>query len=112
MSPKDKPESTGKLWSGRFVGFDIRLAEFDIQGSLAHARMLRSVGLLTDDDLAAIEQGLSRIGDDIRSGKFEWSLDLEDVHLNIEKRLGARMTQRNWTVFAGLAAKGAALAKA
>ena len=101
MSPKDKGESTGKLWSGRFeepvadlvkrftasVGFDIRLAEFDIQGSIAHARMLRNVGLLSADDLAAIEQGLARIRDDIRSGQFEWSLDLEDVHLNIERRL-------------------------
>jgi argininosuccinate lyase len=101
MSPKDKDESAGKLWSGRFdepvadrvkrftasVGFDIRLAEFDIQGSIAHARMLRSVGLLTAGDLAAIEQGLARIREDIRSGRFEWSIDLEDVHLNIERRL-------------------------
>jgi argininosuccinate lyase len=101
MSPKDKDQSAGKLWSGRFeepvadrvkrftasVGFDIRLAEFDIQGSIAHARMLQSVGLLSADDLAAIEHGLARIREDIRSGKFEWSLDLEDVHLNIERRL-------------------------
>ena len=101
MSPKDKDQSAGKLWSGRFeepvadrvkrftasVGFDIRLAEFDIQGSIAHARMLQSVGLLGADDLAAIEHGLARIREDIRSGQFEWSLDLEDVHLNIERRL-------------------------
>jgi len=69
------------------VSFDVRLAEFDIQGSLAHARMLRGAGLLSDQDLADIERGLTRILEDIRSGAFEWSLELEDVHLNIERRL-------------------------
>ena len=91
----------GKLWSGRFqepvtdrvkrftasVPFDKRLAEFDIQGSLAHARMLHAVRVLSAQDLAAIEQGLARIREEIRSGAFAWSLDLEDVHLNIERRL-------------------------
>jgi argininosuccinate lyase len=101
MSANEKAEPKAKLWSGRFdepvadlvkrftasVGFDVRLAEFDIQGSLAHARMLRGAGLLSDQDLADIEQGLTRILEDIRSGAFEWSLELEDVHLNIERRL-------------------------
>jgi argininosuccinate lyase len=101
MSANEKAEPKAKLWSGRFdepvadrvkrftasVSFDVRLAEFDIQGSLAHARMLCGAGLLTAQDLAAIEQGLARIRDDIRNGKFQWSLDLEDVHLNIERRL-------------------------
>jgi argininosuccinate lyase len=69
------------------VGFDRRLAQFDIQGSLAHARMLHAVGVLSAQDLADIERGMAQIGADIDAGRFEWSLDLEDVHLNIEKRL-------------------------
>ncbi len=94
-----KPQS--KTWSGRFnepvaelvkrytasVGFDQRLAEFDIQGSLAHARMLGAQGIIGNDDVEAIEKGLKEILQEIRDGKFVWSLDLEDVHLNIEKRL-------------------------
>jgi len=90
-----------KTWSGRFgepvdelvqrytasVDFDQRLAEFDIQGSLAHARMLQRVGVLSAQDLAHIERGMKQILDEIRAGRFQWSLDLEDVHLNIEKRL-------------------------
>ncbi len=90
-----------KAWSGRFsepvaelvkrytasISFDHRLAEFDIQGSLAHARMLGAQGILSLDDVAAIEQGLQDILQEIRNGEFEWLLDLEDVHLNIEKRL-------------------------
>jgi argininosuccinate lyase len=69
------------------VGFDRRLAPFDIQGSLAHARMLHAVGVLSPKDLADIERGMAQIGADIAAGRFDWSLDLEDVHLNIEKRL-------------------------
>jgi argininosuccinate lyase len=90
-----------KAWSGRFsepmdelvkhftasVNFDKRLAEFDIQGSLAHARMLAKVGVLSAQDLADIERGMPQILDEIQSGRFPWSVDLEDVHLNIEKRL-------------------------
>jgi argininosuccinate lyase len=90
-----------KTWSGRFgepvdelvkrytasVSFDQRLAEFDILGSVAHARMLHAVGVLSAQDLADIERGMAQIGDEIRSGRFQWSVDLEDVHLNIEKRL-------------------------
>jgi argininosuccinate lyase len=88
-------------WSGRFnepvadfvlrytasVGFDRRLAMVDIEGSLAHAAMLAHVGVLTAQDLAAIERGLQQIRDEIEGGTFEWQLGLEDVHLNIEKRL-------------------------
>ena len=69
------------------VSFDQRLAEFDIQGSLAHARMLGAQGIISMADVQAIEQGLAAILEEIRDGRFEWSLDLEDVHLNIEKRL-------------------------
>ncbi len=101
---KKKNSPTGnsrKAWSGRFnepvselvqrytasVGFDQRLAEFDIQGSLAHAQMLSAAGIISAEDLAAIEQGLDQIRDEILSGKFVWLLELEDVHLNIEKHL-------------------------
>ncbi len=98
---KPPSDDDGKTWSGRFnepvaelvkrytasVNFDKRLAEFDIQGSLAHARMLHAVGVLTKTDLADIERGMADILDEIRQGRFAWSIDLEDVHLNIEKRL-------------------------
>ena len=98
----DKP--TG-AWSGRFsepvdelvkrytasIPFDYRLAEFDIKGSLAHARMLAHVGVLSPADLSAIERGMGEILADIQAGRFEWSLDLEDVHLNIEKALTAKI---------------------
>jgi len=90
-----------KAWSGRFsepvselvqrytasVTFDQRLALFDIQGSLAHAGMLASVGLLSAKDLADIQKGMAQIQQEIESGQFQWSIALEDVHLNIEKRL-------------------------
>jgi argininosuccinate lyase len=97
MAKKPQP------WSGRFgepvdelvkrftasVGFDQRLAPQDIEGSLAHARMLASCGILSTRDLKAIERGLSQIRREIEAGTFEWSLDAEDVHLNIERRLTA-----------------------
>ena len=102
MQPQQPPtDQNRKTWSGRFdepvaelvkrytasVGFDKRLAEFDIQGSLAHARMLHAVGVLSKSDMADIERGMAEILNEIRQGKFAWSIDLEDVHLNIEKRL-------------------------
>jgi len=71
------------------VAFDQRLAKYDIEGSLAHARMLAAAGILPRRDLAAIERGLGRVRREIESGQFEWSLDAEDVHLNIERRLTA-----------------------
>ena len=88
-------------WSGRFnepvaelvkkytasIGFDYRLAAFDIQGSIAHAQMLGAQKIISADDVKAIEQGLAEIAHEIEAGQFEWLLDLEDVHLNIEKRL-------------------------
>jgi argininosuccinate lyase len=90
-----------KTWSGRFsepvdelvkrftasVSFDRRLAKYDIEASLAHARMLAARGILPRRDLTAIERGLARIRRDIEAGRFEWSLDAGDVHLNIERRL-------------------------
>jgi len=94
-------DNKDKAWSGRFnepvaelvkrytasVDFDKRLAEFDIQGSIAHARMLGKQAIISKEDVAAIEKGLTDILQEIRGGTFEWLLDLEDVHLNIEKRL-------------------------
>ena len=88
-------------WSGRFgepatelvqrftasVGFDRRLAEFDIEASVAHARMLHAVGVIAKGDLAAIEKGLAQILSEIRAGSFPWSEAHEDVHFNIERRL-------------------------
>ena len=90
-----------KSWSGRFsepvaelvkkytasVDFDKRLAEFDIQGSIAHAQMLGEQSIISKKDVVSIEKGLAEILTEIQAGSFEWLLDLEDVHLNIEKRL-------------------------
>ena len=101
MSSGDKAAPSRRLWSGRFdepvsdlvkrftasVSFDRRLASFDIDGSLAHARMLHACGIIAASDLQAIEKGLAQVRDEIERGVFEWSIDLEDVHLNIERRL-------------------------
>src|SRR5688572_8510941 len=101
MQQDDKPAAAGKAWSGRFgepvdrltqrfnasVDFDRRLAEFDIQGSLAHARMLANVGVIGRDDLAAIERAMAQILGEIRASTFDWSIEREDVHSNIEHRL-------------------------
>ncbi len=90
-----------KAWSGRFsepvaelvkrytasVDFDQRLAQVDITGSLAHAEMLAHVGILSQSDLGSIREGFATIQSEIASGAFQWSVDLEDVHLNIERRL-------------------------
>ena len=98
----DKP-NTDKPWGGRFtestdafveaftasVGFDQRLYRYDIAGSRAHARMLARVGVITDAECDAILGGLDRIERDIEQGSFDWSVSLEDVHMNIEARLTA-----------------------
>jgi len=90
-----------KTWSARFsepvservkrytasITFDQRLAHFDIQGSLAHADMLAAVGVISQEDFRAIERGMARIQEEIEQDRFAWSVDLEDVHMNIEKRL-------------------------
>jgi argininosuccinate lyase len=69
------------------VFFDKRLWAADIQGSLAHAEMLHAQGIVSAEDHAAIQRGMAQIKDEIEAGRFEWKLDLEDVHLNIEARL-------------------------
>ena len=100
-----QPPAIPAAWSGRFsepvsdivkrytasITFDYRLAEFDIQGSLAHAAMLHHVGVLSKDDLMAIQRGMEALLAEIRAGQFVWSLDREDVHLNIEAALTAKI---------------------
>jgi len=101
MQAQDKQTQDKHTWSGRFnepvadlvkrytasVEFDQRLALFDIQGSLAHAQMLAMCNIINPQDLDDIRRGLAQIENEILIGEFVWSLDLEDVHLNIEKRL-------------------------
>ena len=69
------------------VFFDKRLWQSDIQGSLAHAEMLSAQKIISAQDLADIQRGMAQIADEITKGQFDWKLDLEDVHLNIEARL-------------------------
>jgi argininosuccinate lyase len=97
----DQFSKKDEAWSARFsepvsdlvkrytasVFFDYRLAKVDIQGSLAHAEMLAHQKIISQQDYAEIQRGMTQIEADISAGKFEWLLDLEDVHLNIEKRL-------------------------
>ena len=92
-----------EAWSARFsepmsdlvkrytasVFFDKRLALFDIEGSLAHAEMLAAQKIIGADDYQAIVTGMTQIRGEIEAGSFDWQLDLEDVHLNIEARLTA-----------------------
>ncbi len=108
MSDSASPntQATGShLWGGRFseatdafvqrftasVDFDKRMYRQDIQGSIAHATMLARVGVLTEDEKDAIVSGLTIIGAEIDAGRFEWSVALEDVHMNIESALTARI---------------------
>jgi argininosuccinate lyase len=101
-TPNHAPDSP---WGGRFsestdafvqaftasVGFDRRLYAQDIRGSLAHARMLARIGVLSNEEFLAIESGLQAIREEIEAGRFEWSVALEDVHMNIEARLTERI---------------------
>ena len=96
---------TNSAWGGRFqestdafvaeftasVGFDQRLAQEDIAGSRAHAAMLVKQGVLSEADGEAIARGLDAIADEIARGEFVWDTALEDVHMNIEKRLTDRI---------------------
>ncbi|MGH1539750.1 MAG: argininosuccinate lyase [Arenicella sp.] len=97
--------STKKPWGGRFsqntnelverfsesISFDARLYRHDIKGSLAHAKMLHKVGILSATELADIDRGLKDILDDIEQGNFEWLISYEDVHMNIEARLTTKI---------------------
>ena len=94
-------QADSRMWGGRFqeqtdefveaftasVDFDQRLALVDIQGSVAHAKMLRKISILSEQELESILTGLSSIQQEIEDGTFEWSVKLEDVHMNIESRL-------------------------
>jgi len=90
-----------KLWDGRFteatdafveeftasISFDATLSRYDIKGSIAHATMLEAVGVISSNELGQIIEGLNAIQNRIEAGNFEWSVSLEDVHMNIEKAL-------------------------
>ncbi len=98
-------DRTDKPWAGRFseptdafveaftasVNFDRRLAPEDIEGSIAHARMLHRIGVLNEAELGAILDGLQALRGEIEHGAFPWSVALEDVHMNIEARLVERI---------------------
>ncbi len=104
--PAAAPAESGQsTWGGRFaeptdafvarlnasVGFDRRLYREDIAGSKAHAAMLAKQGIIPPDDAAAIRDGLDAVQAEIEAGQFTWSADLEDVHMNVEHRLTARI---------------------
>lgn len=92
---------TTKLWGGRFqesqsnlmerigesISFDKELYKQDIQGSIAHAKMLQRIGILTSKELQSIEKGLNQIQKEIETGQFETKIELEDIHMHIESRL-------------------------
>ncbi len=94
-----------KLWDGRFteatdafvesftasISFDQILADYDIEGSIAHARMLRKAGIISQADLDTMLTGLGEIRQEIALNQFQWSVQLEDVHMNIESALTARI---------------------
>src|SRR5437899_4222121 len=73
------------------VSFDWRLWRHDILGSIAHATMLRKIGVLSKEEQVAIVKGLDNIGREIADGKFRWQPELEDVHMNIEAELTRRV---------------------
>jgi len=95
------------MWGGRFaagpdevmaainvsIGFDRRMAKQDIEGSLAHVRMLEARGLISADDSSAIQEGLSRIASEIRDGSFPFRDSFEDIHMNVEARLAELIGQ-------------------
>ncbi len=98
-------QTTNQSWGGRFsepvdafvarftasVDFDKRLYKHDIQGSIAHATMLARVGVLSEAERDSIIDGLRAIQGEIEAGQFDWRVDLEDVHMNIEARLTERI---------------------
>ena len=105
MSDSRDPKAANQMWGGRFasgpdaimtainasIGFDQRLYAQDIAGSRAHAAMLAAQGIITDRDAQAIGEGLLAILSEIEAGKFPFTTDLEDIHLNIEARLTERI---------------------
>ena len=106
------PPTQNIQWGGRFteatdafvqvftasVDFDQKMAEQDINGSIAHATMLAQVGVLSEAEKTTIIDGLEAIRQEIRNGEFQWSVALEDVHMNIEAHLTQRIgtTGKKW----------------
>ena len=98
---KKKTQDDGKIWGGRFsedtnafverftasISFDKRLYQYDIDGSVAHAKMLARVGIITDIEKSEILKGLEDIRKQIADDNFDWSVKLEDIHMNIESSL-------------------------
>ncbi len=101
MTASDTSKAANQMWGGRFaegpdaimqainasIGFDKRLYAQDIAGSRAHAAMLAATGILTDSDARAIGEGLLTVLSEIESGQFQFKVELEDIHLNVESRL-------------------------
>jgi argininosuccinate lyase len=101
MTKKPLKNSSNKMWGGRFeekpsdlmqeinqsITFDKQLYKQDIQGSLAHAKMLCKIGILSPSELKIITKGLEKIQQEIESNKFNFKIELEDIHMNIESRL-------------------------
>lgn len=101
INPMSNQHNQEKLSSARFsestdafveeftasIQFDKRMYRQDIQGSIAHATMLNEVGILTDNELSTIVEGLQQVQQEIESGKMQWSIKQEDIHMNIEARL-------------------------
>jgi len=104
-APNSPTQDTSSTWGGRFseatdafvqrftasVSFDQRMYLHDIEGSLAHATMLAKVGVLSEDEKQQIYAGLEAVREEIESGEFNWSVELEDVHMNIESALTKRI---------------------
>ncbi len=102
MPKNSKPQSSSSaMWGGRFsagpsavmeainasIDIDQRMADQDIDGSLAHSQMLAATGVISSEDAAAIQRGLEQVRSEIHAGDFPWSAALEDVHMNVEARL-------------------------
>ena len=97
----NKPQKKGKIWGGRFsegtdafverftasISFDKRLYQYDIVGSIAHAKMLAKAGIITEEEKLKIIEGLEDIAKKIANDEFDWSVKLEDIHMNIEASL-------------------------
>ena len=93
--------NTGPLWGGRFssspaeaferlnasITFDVRLAPYDIRGSIAHARMLGEREIISDEEAEELVRGLGVVLEEVEAGSFEWTLADEDVHTAVERRL-------------------------
>lgn len=118
QQPQTKPQVCGvvvflkrrMLFVAEFtasVQFDQRFYKQDIAGSIAHATMLAKVGVLTEAERDDIIEGLSTIRAEIEAGTFEWRIDLEDVHMNIESRLTQRIgiTGKNFTLAVAVTTK-------